>query len=95
LATRAGDMIPFIRVKVRDGQPVGGAKELAAEKGEQVRITVSSDAPGRIHLHGYETYEEVALGKDAKFDFKADIEGLFDMELEATGTELAELEVSP
>ena len=91
----AGEGKPTLAVKVRHGEPVGGPKKVEVKKDEQVKITVSSDARGRLHLHGYETYEEVAPGKKAVFDFKADIEGLFDLELEGTGTELAELEVSP
>ena len=53
---------------------------LAAKKGDRVRIVVSSDAPDDIHLHGYDIEKPVEKGKPARFDFVADIEGIFELE---------------
>jgi hypothetical protein len=60
--------------------PRGGVQDFQAEKGETVRIMVTSDAADEIHLHGYDVYREVAPGKPARFRFKADIEGIFEIE---------------
>lgn len=55
----------------------------------------ASRAGPNVQPDGKLGHRAVDRPAEAVFDFKADIEGLFDMELEATGTELAELEVSP
>jgi FtsP/CotA-like multicopper oxidase with cupredoxin domain len=68
------------RIRVRDGAPVGGVREIKAVKGDTVRILVTVDAPDEIHLHGYDIRREPEPGKPARFRFKADIEGVFDIE---------------
>ena len=84
-----------LRVQVKDNEPVGDAKELTVKKGDPVEITVEADKPTRIHLHGYEVINEARPGAPAVFDFDANLEGLFTMEVEETGTTVAELEVTP
>lgn len=68
------------RVRVRGGTVVGGVQRVQAAKGDTVRILVISDAPDEIHLHGYDIYENTAPGKPARFVFRADIEGIFEIE---------------
>jgi FtsP/CotA-like multicopper oxidase with cupredoxin domain len=68
------------RIRVRGGSVVGGVQRVQATKGDTVRIVVTSDAPDEIHLHGYDVYEDVAPGKPARFVFRADIEGIFEIE---------------
>ena len=48
-----------------------------------MRIVVSSDVPDEIHLHGYDIEKEAAPGKPARFRFKADAEGAFELESHA------------
>ena len=45
-----------------------------------MRIVVSADAHDDIHLHGYDIEKEVGPGEPARFDFKASLEGQFEME---------------
>lgn len=85
----------IVRVRVRGGEPVGGVKEIEATAGDRVRITVASDVAGDLHLHGYDISREVAAGGNGRFDFKADIEGVFELELEQTSVPIAELTVKP
>ena len=68
------------RIRMRGGHVVGGVAEIKATKGDVVRIAVSGDAPDEIHLHGYDIYEPLESGKPARFVFKADIEGIFELE---------------
>ncbi len=46
----------------------------------KVRLTVSSDVANEIHVHGYEIYKDVEPGKPAVITFKADQQGLFEVE---------------
>jgi hypothetical protein len=68
------------RMRLRGGTVVGGVKRVQAAKGDTVRIVVASDAPDEIHLHGYDIYENAAPGRPARFVFRADIEGIFEIE---------------
>jgi hypothetical protein len=68
------------RIRVRGGAAVGGVKRVQATKGDTVRIVVSSDAPDEIHLHGYDIYENAGPGQPVRFVFRADIEGIFEIE---------------
>ncbi|MDW5596793.1 hypothetical protein VSS74_20775 [Conexibacter stalactiti] len=83
------------RIVVRDLQPVGGVKELVFHKGDTIRFVVDSDAPEEVHLHGYDVAEDVAPGQPARFAVKANIEGIFEAELEHSGTQIASITVEP
>ena len=83
------------RIGVRGAEPVGGVREIEAEKGDTVRITVSSDTPQEVHLHGYDLTHDAAPGSPARFRFEADIEGVFEIELEGPKVPIAELRVEP
>ena len=68
------------RIRITGGEVAGGPKTITVEKGDRVRIIVIADAPDDIHLHGYDIEKEAGPGKPARFDFKATIEGQFEME---------------
>jgi Cu-Zn family superoxide dismutase len=82
-------------VIVRGGEPVGGIQELEYDAGEQIRFEVSSDVADEVHVHGYDLSQDVEAGRTVSFDFPAEIEGIFEIELEARGTQIAELRVNP
>ena len=83
------------KIEVEGGSPVGGVEKIEADKGDDVRLEVETDAPAEVHVHGYDVFEEAEPGKLAKFDFPAELEGIFEVELETTHTPIAELRVSP
>jgi hypothetical protein len=83
------------QVTVRNGTPVGGVKELSFDSGERVRFVVTSDVADEIHVHGYDIAKEVAAGGSVRFSFPAELEGVFEVELENRGEQIAELRVSP
>lgn len=82
-------------VTVRNGKPVGGIKKLEYTKGDQVRFRVSSDVADEIHVHGYDFHKDVPAGGSVSFSFPAKIDGVFVIELEGRGEQIAELRVKP
>jgi hypothetical protein len=80
---------------VGGGEPRGGAKRLSFDSGERVRFSVTSDVADEVHVHGYDLSEEVPAGGTVRFGFPASIEGVFEVELEGRGVQIAELRVSP
>lgn len=82
-------------IVVRDGEPVGGIEELEFDAGEEIRFRVSSDAAEEIHVHGYDIAKDVPAGGTIEFAFPAEIEGIFEAELEELGVQIAELRVNP
>ena len=82
-------------IVVKGGEPVGGVQELEYTRGDEVRFDVEADVAEEVHVHGYDVIGEVAPGKVARFDFPADIEGGFEIELEGSHTQIAELTVEP
>jgi hypothetical protein len=87
---------PPERVRIRDGQVVGGVRKITVDKGATVRIVVTSDVADEIHLHGYDITRKVAPGAPARFRLKADAEGEFELEAHDLGhVKVASLVVEP
>lgn len=85
----------LVTIRVRGGKPVGGAKSISVDTGETVRLDVDSDVTDWVHVHGYDLAKRVGPGLSAPFHFKADKEGVFKIELEERGLDIARLEVKP
>ena len=90
------------KVVFRNGAPVGGVQEIEAAKGDPVRIDLTTDVPAEVHVHGYELTEEVEASQTARLDFRASLEGVFEIELhlhggadEGSEVLVAELKVTP
>jgi hypothetical protein len=73
----------------------GEERELAFTKGETVRFRVRHSGPEEVHVHGYDITRELEPGKTEIVSFKADLEGIFEVELEQSGTELGTIKVEP
>jgi hypothetical protein len=83
-------------IRIVDGEPEGGAADITANKGDTVRMKVESDdTSGEIHVHGYDLMKDLEAGSSVTFTFEADIEGGFEIEIEDTKTQIAELTVEP
>jgi hypothetical protein len=54
-----------------------------------------SDADDQVHVHGFDIEKPVTRPRRRRFDFKADIEGRFDVELHSNDTQIALLQVEP
>lgn len=88
---------PVEVITMRDGAPVGGVRELTYSKGDEVRIKVKLDEPQEdIHIHGYDV-EVLNPSSKASFNFKAEIEGIFELEAHGPSGDvvLAEVRVEP
>ena len=75
--------------------PEGGIARDSVARGRIVVITVNSDVADEVHLHGYDLTADVAPGAPATIRFTADAPGRFELELEQSGVQIAELEVRP
>jgi FtsP/CotA-like multicopper oxidase with cupredoxin domain len=97
--TTAGTPAPrpaLATIEIRGGKPVGGVKTITVTKGERVLIYVtSSDTTDEVHLHGYDIKRNLRAGGRVTFSFTANAEGIFEMELESTATQIAKLVVRP
>jgi hypothetical protein len=82
-------------IVVKDGEPVGGVQDLTFNNGDDIRFNVKSDTAAEVHFHGYDVMEDVEAGGEVSFDVPADIEGVFEVELEETATQIAEITVEP
>lgn len=81
-------------VTVSGGKPQGGIKKLTFAKGDTVSFRVKSDVADEIHVHGYDLMKDVTAGGSVSFRFKASIDGIFEIELENAGVQIAELKVT-
>jgi hypothetical protein len=71
----------------------GGARRESASLGEDVTVRVRGDSTDQIHIHGYDQYVTLSNG-EGEVTFPALIPGVFEIELEGSGTLLVQLEVS-
>jgi eukaryotic-like serine/threonine-protein kinase len=84
-------------VTLRNGEPVGGVKELEYTKGDQVLIEVRLDEQQEdVHIHGYDI-EKLNPSGTVLFDFPADLTGIFELEAHGPSGDvpLAEIVVNP
>ena len=73
----------------------GKETALTYKEGETVRFRVVSAKPEEVHVHGYDIKQDLEPGKVETMSFKATITGIFEIELEGSGTLLAQLKVVP
>jgi hypothetical protein len=73
----------------------GKVRELEFKQGDTVRFRVRADTADHVHVHGYDLMKDVEPGKTVTMSFKATITGIFEIEFEDAGTQIAELKVEP
>jgi hypothetical protein len=83
------------QIVVRDGTPVGGVARLEYESGERVGFTVHSDVADEVHVHGFDITKDVPANGSVRFGFRADLEGVYDVELHHADLKIAELRIEP
>jgi plastocyanin len=79
----------------KDGKPVGGIAEIDVHKGDEVRFKVKSAIAEEVHVHGYDLMKDVPAGGTVSFAFPAELEGIFEAELEGEAEQILELRVEP
>lgn len=86
-------------VKRRKAKPplltADSARTLSYNKGDRIRFRVRHASPEEVHVHGYDIARDLPAGKTVTVSFPADIEGIFEVELERSGTPLGKLKVEP
>jgi heme/copper-type cytochrome/quinol oxidase subunit 2 len=68
---------------------------IRVKKGDTVRFRVRSPQAEEVHVHGYDLKKDLSPGKTATMSFKATIEGIFEIEFEDSGKQIASLRVDP
>ena len=73
----------------------GDEKTLTFTQGKTARFRVRHDQAEEVHIHGYDIAHELQPDETRTIEFKATIPGIFEVELEHSGTPLGRLEVEP
>lgn len=73
----------------------GQEKTLTFKEGDTVRFRVRNSTAEEVHIHGYDIAKDLEPNKTETVSFKATITGVFEIELEGSGTLLAQLKVEP
>jgi hypothetical protein len=88
--------------ELADGQAVGGAKDISATQDDHLTVTLKTDVPAELHIHGYELSKDIDAGQEGSIAFTADATGEFEVEAhhlvhgeEGPGVSLATLTVNP
>ena len=84
-----------VSIVIVDGVPKDGIVRQSVTKGDRVVLVVKSDVADEIHVHGYDLMRDVAAGGTARLPFTATLPGVFEVELEGHGVQIAELTVNP
>lgn len=92
-ATTDDSSATVIEATVAGGKVTVADDRFEVAKGTEVLIRVTDDVEEPVHLHGYDIEADAAPGKPAEITFTADIPGVFEVELEDSGTLLFEIEV--
>ena len=82
-------------IRMRGRAPVGEPKTLKYERGDTIRLRFVSDVKEEVHIHGFDTYVQVPSKGAAVTNFKANLEGIFEVESHGSGELLAKLEIRP
>jgi pyruvate/2-oxoglutarate dehydrogenase complex dihydrolipoamide acyltransferase (E2) component len=73
----------------------GKVTDLRFKQGDRIRFRVRADVADHVHVHGYDLMKDIEPGKTITFSFPATITGIFEVELEDAGEQIAELRVDP
>jgi hypothetical protein len=73
----------------------GKVTKLEAKQGDTVRFRVRSPVAEEVHVHTYDIMKDLEPNETATVSFKATITGIFEIEFEHAGEQIAELRVDP
>jgi hypothetical protein len=73
----------------------GTERTLNFDQGDTVRFRVRHGEAEEVHIHGYDIKKDLAANETANVSFEASIPGIFEIELEHSGTPLGRLKVEP
>jgi len=70
-------------------------RRLSVRRGREVELVVTAEVADHVHVHGYDLFADVGPGRPGRLVFTADAPGRFEIELEESHLQIAELEVRP
>jgi FtsP/CotA-like multicopper oxidase with cupredoxin domain len=73
----------------------GEVEKIRVDKGDTVRFQVKAPEDEEVHIHGYDIKKDVKAGVTTPISFKATIDGIFEIEFEEQGKQIASLRVNP
>jgi FtsP/CotA-like multicopper oxidase with cupredoxin domain len=73
----------------------GKITKIEAKQGDTVRFRVRSPVAEEVHVHTYDIMKDLEPNKTVTVSFKATITGIFEIEYEHAGEQIAELRVDP
>ena len=82
-----------VEIEVEEGR-VEGPRRITVAQGDRVAIEVEADTTDHVHVHGYDLLFDTSPGEKVLIRFRADIPGIFEIELEEAGLLLTQLEVT-
>ncbi len=85
--------IPVVTIK--NGKAVGGVQTISVKQGDRARFKVVSDHDYEIHLHGFDIAKDVKAGGSVSYDVKTTAPGIYEFEIEDTGTKIGQVKVEP
>lgn len=83
-----------VSVTVEGSKVTPKPSTVKVEKGQVLRLSVTTDAADEIHVHGYDKALETAAGRPGVLEFTADRTGRFEVETHESGLLLFQLQVS-
>ena len=86
----AGPQERTFEVSIADGEM--SPEEVSAREGDRLTLSIESDEPVELHVHGYDIEREVEPGVTAEISFEAELTGRFEIENHETEKALGELQ---
>ncbi len=95
--TPAPTETPTRAAAVDPGPLLTGGKVVKIEvnKGDTVRFRARSPQDDEVHVHGYDLKKDLPANTTVSMSFKATIDGIFEIEFENQGKQIASLRVNP
>ena len=92
-----GTPTPPRKQAVDPGPLLTGEKvvKIEVDKGDTVRFRARSPQDDEIHVHGYDLKKDLPANQTVSMSFKATIDGIFEIEFEEQGKQIASLRVNP
>jgi hypothetical protein len=69
--------------------------KIEVNKGDTVRFRARSPQDDEVHVHGYDLKKDLPANTTISMSFKATIDGIFEIEFEEQGKQIASLRVNP
>lgn len=92
-----GTPTPPRKQAVDPGPLLTGEKvvKIEVDKGDTVRFRARSPQDDEVHVHGYDLKKDLPANQTVTMSFKATIDGIFEIEFEEQGKQIASLRVNP